>query len=149
MLSSPLRASECNPTQPRETKGCQALEISLPSWQGIARSQQACGIPLTSVPRVRCCTPHHFHLQALQLLAKREGRHCTFIPLPVLNHWVITHPACSHRVSCSQSWIDDKGRKSGMCFYEMVFPHRTKQQMAGGGMKKFDVCHQHFQFSSK
>lgn len=121
MLSSPLQASECNPTQPRETEGCQALEISLPSWQGIARSQQACGIPLTSVTRARRCTPHHFHLQALQLLAKREGRHYTFIPLPVLNHWVVTHPACSHRVSCSQSWVGDKGKKVECVFMKHFF----------------------------
>lgn len=32
-----------------------------------------------------------------------------------------------------------------MCFYETVFPHKMKQQMVGGGIKKFDVCHQRFQ----
>lgn len=136
--SGHLRASQPSPERPRDGRLWKSHSLS---WQGISRSQGQCGIPFTSGPRARCCTPHCFHLQTLQVLAKREGRHCTFIPLPVLNRWVVTRPACSHRLICSQSWVDDKGRKSGMCFYETVFPHKTKQQMAGGGIKKFDVCH--------
>lgn len=79
LVTSLIQASQGIPAQLRETKGWQVLEIP-----PTAEESQDCSdvvashLPLCHEPDAapsKC-----FHLQALQSLARREGRHCPFIP---------------------------------------------------------------------